>query len=146
MPIGPLEYLVIGMTDQGFMEAFFTELNAIHESGQIRVVDLILVGKDATGVTTMTEVNDLNNVDSAVADDPDENLIGLLTAEDVAQLTDEIPPSTSALVVLFEHTWAIKLAEVLRKGGGMVYSGGMVAHEALFSVNAELAAKEAQNA
>jgi len=40
-----------------------------------------------------------------------------LTAEDLAQLSGQIPPNTSAIVILFEHTWVIGLTEAVRKSG-----------------------------
>jgi hypothetical protein len=53
MNIGPLEYIVIGVPDQQLTRALVLELNAIHASGQIRVVDLIFVAKAADGSVVM---------------------------------------------------------------------------------------------
>jgi len=70
-----------------------------------------------------------------------------LTVQDIEQLTGQIPPGTSVFVILFEHAWVLGLAEAVRKSGGVVFSGGMVSHEMLAHVSAELAAgKDGQNA
>jgi hypothetical protein len=147
MDIGPLEYVVIGMNDRQHTRALFSELNAIHETGNIRVVDLILVTKAADGTMVMQELNELGEEESAVYGDVKNDLMGLLTAQDIEQLIGQLPPATSAIVILFEHTWVIGLTEAVRKGGGVVFNVGMVPHEALAQVSAELAAaKEAHNA
>jgi hypothetical protein len=147
MEIGPVEYIVISVTDQNFTDTLFAELNAIHETGKIRVVDLIFVTKAADGTVAMQEENEPTEEDSAADGDISHDLVGLLTAEDVEQLTSQIPADTSAVIIVFEHSWVKGLTEVVRQGGGVVYAGGMVSHETLALINEELAAtKEAQDA
>jgi uncharacterized membrane protein len=147
MDIGPLEYVVIGVPDQRLTRALFAELNAIQANDQIRLVDLILVTKAADGAATLQEVSELMEAEPEVYSDVARNLMGLLTAQDIEQLTGQIPPATSALVLLVEHTWVIRLAEAVSQGGGVVFAGGMVSHDALAQVRAELAAaEEAQHA
>jgi hypothetical protein len=92
-------------------------------------------------------VSELGEEDSAAYEDIADDLMGLLTPEDIEQLTAQIPPDTSAIVILFEHTWVIGLTEAIRKGEGVVFNVGMVSHEALAHISAELdAAKEDKNA
>jgi hypothetical protein len=147
MDIGPLEYVVIGVTDQQLKSDLITELNAIQEAGKIRVVDLIFVSKSADGAVAMQEVSELVEEELAEYGDIALNLMGLLTAEDINQLTGQIPSDSSAVVILIEHTWVIGLTEAVRKNGGAVYAAGMVPHDVLAHVSAELAAgKEGKNA
>jgi hypothetical protein len=144
MEIGPLEYVVIGVNDHKLTHALVSELNAIHETGQVRVVDLIFVTKAADGTVLMQEVSELSEAEPAVYSGIADDLMGLLTAEDIDHLTGQIPPDTSALVILLEHTWVIGLTEAVREGGGVVFHGGMVSHEALVHVSAELTAAKAK--
>ena len=140
MDVGPLEYLVIGVDSRQLERVLFSELNAIQATGQIRVVDLLFVTKAADGAVVLQEVSELSEEQSAEYGGIVDDLMGLLTAQDIERLTGQIPPATSALVMLFEHTWVIGLTEAVRRGGGVVFSAGMVSHEALAHVNAELAA------
>lgn len=147
MDIGPLEYVVIGVSDQQLQGALFSELNTIQETGKIRVVDLIFVKKSADGAVVMREVSELVEEELAAYGDIAVSLKGLLTAQDLEQLTGQVPPDTSAIVILFEHTWVIGLTDAVRKAGGVVFTGGMVSHDVLAHVSAELAAgKDGQNA
>jgi hypothetical protein len=148
MDIGPLEYVVIGMKDQQLTPALVSELDAIQESGQVFVVDLIFVTKAADGAVTMREMNELIEQAPGKYGSLAGNLKGLLTTQDIEQLAGQVPPGTSAFVILFEHAWVIGLADAVRQAGGVVFSGGMVSHEVLAHVSLELAAagKEGKNA
>jgi uncharacterized membrane protein len=145
MDIGSLEYVVIGFEDNQFTDEILPELNAIQEKGLIRVVDLLFVMKDTDGTVTVREVSELGDEELAAYDGIAGDLMGLFTAEDVEQLAEEIPPGTSAVVVLLEHTWAIGLTEAVRRAGGILFTGGLVTPDALTQVRAELAAAKEEN-
>ncbi len=145
MDIGSLEYVVIGFEDDQFTGEILPELNAIQEKGLIRVVDLLFVMKDTDGTVTVREVSELGDEELAAYDGIAGDLMGLFTAEDVEQLAEEIPPGTSAVVVLLEHTWVIGLTEAVRRAGGMLFTGGLVTPDALTQVRAELAAAKEEN-
>ena len=140
MDIGPLEYVVIGMHEPHLPDALISELDAIQESGQIYVVDLILVTKAADGTLSMREMSDLIEEAPGKYGNLAGNLMGLLTKPDIEQLTAQVPPAASAFVILYEHAWVIGLAEAVKQAGGVVFSGGMVSHEVLAQVSQELAA------
>ena len=147
MDLGPLEYIVIGVKDQKLTPSLISELSMIHETGTIRVVDIIFVTKAADGSIVTKEMSELSEAEPSVDGDIVDDLMGLLTTEDINNLAGHIPPDNSAVVIVFEHTWVIGLAEAVRKSGGVVFTGGMVSHEAIAHVNAELnATKEARNA
>jgi len=145
MDIGSLEYVVIGFEDDHFTDEILPELNAIQEKGLIRVVDLLFVMKDTDGTVTVREVSELGDEELAAYEGIAGDLMGLFTAEDVERLAEEIPPATSAVVVLLEHTWAVGLTEAVRRAGGMLFTGGLVTPDALAQVRAELAAVKEEN-
>jgi len=145
MDIGSLEYVVIGFEDDHFTDEILPELNAIQEKGLIRVVDLLFVMKDSDGTVTVREVSELGDEELAAYEGIAGDLMGLFTAEDVERLAEEIPPATSAVVVLLEHTWAVGLTEAVRRAGGMLFTGGLVTPDALAQVRAELAAVKEEN-
>jgi len=147
MDIGSLEYVVISFEDDQFTNEILPELNAIQEKGLIRVVDLLFVIKETDSTVTISEVSELSDEELLAYEGITGDLMGLFTAEDIERLAEEIPPGTSAVIILLEHTWAIGLAEAVRRAGGMLLTGGLVTPEALTQVRAELAAaKEESNA
>ena len=142
MTIGPLEFAVIGCKGHQFTREILPELNSIQEKGLIRVVDLFFVRKDANGTVTVLEVHDLNDEELAAFDPIKEDLMGLLTPEDIARLTEAIPPDTSAVIVLLEHAWIVRLTEGLNRAGAVLLAGGMVSQSAMEQLEAELKAAQ----
>lgn len=145
MEIGPLEYAVLGFENGQFASVVLPELNAIQASGLVRVVDLLFVSKDALGTVSMQEVSELGEDDLAAYEGLADDLAGWLSAEDVDHLAREIPPGRWAVVVLFEHRCTLQLADAVRRAGGVLFAGGMVAPQAMEKVSAELAAAKEEN-
>lgn len=142
MDIGPLEYVVIGLQDNQFTSEILPELQAIQAKGAIRVVDLLFVKKDGDGTVTLREVSELGDEELQPYGALVEELMGLFTAQDIEKLAEAIPPGTSAVIVLLEHTWVLGLTEAVRRAGGVLFTGGLVTPDALAQVSAELAGKE----
>jgi uncharacterized membrane protein len=145
MTIGPLEFVVIGCKGNQFTSEIVPELNSIQEKGLIRVVDLFFVRKDINGTITVLEVHDLNDEELAAFDPIKEDLMGLLTPEDIVLLTEAIPPDTSAVIVLLEHAWLVKLTDGLNRAGAVLLAGGMVPQASMEQLEAELKAAQQQS-
>src|SRR5260221_1158232 len=137
MTIGPLEFVVIGCKGDRFTSEIVPELSSIQEKGLIRVVDLIFVRKDTDGTVKALEVHDLNDEELAAFDPIKEDLMRILTPQDISLLTEAIPPDTSADIVLLEHAWIVRLTEGLNKADDVLLSGGMVAHATIEPVLAD---------
>ena len=145
MTIGALEFAVIGCKGHQFTSEIVPVLNSIQEKGLIRVVDLFFVRKDVNGTVTVLEVQDLNDEELAAFDPIKEDLMGLLTPEDITLLTEAIPPDTPAVIVLLEHAWLVKLTEGLNRAGAVLLAGGMVPQAAMEQLEAELEAAQQQS-
>lgn len=145
MTIGPLEFVVIGCKGHTFNREILPELNSIQENGLIRVVDLSFLRKDSNGTVSVLEVHDLRDEELALFDPIKEDLMGFLTLEDIARLTDVILPDTSAVIVLLEHAWIVKLSEGLNRANAVLLAGGMVPPAAMEQLEAELKAAQEQS-
>ena len=148
MDIGPLEFVVIGTREQHLSQELVSELDALQASDQIYVVDLLFVTKAVDGAVTLREMSELIEEAPGKYGDIAGNLMGLLTRQDIDQLTAQIPPDTCAFVILFEHAWVTRFTEAVRQAGGVVFSGGMIPHDVVVQVSQELAAagKDGKNA
>ena len=145
MEIGPLEYAVISLEDDRFTGNILPELNAIQQNRLIRVVDLVFVVKNAGGAVTIQEVSDLAEEQQQVYATLAQDLAGLFTAQDIEQLAREMPTGSEAVVLLLEHTWALELAQAVRRAGCTLFTGGMVTPDALTQVKAELVATKEEH-
>ncbi len=143
MALGPLEYTVVGFEGNNFTGRIADELGRVVDNGVIRVVDLVFVTKDAAGDSAVVELD--ASADDAFASFAPmlDGLMGLLTPEDIAQIAESLPASTSALIILFEHRWAERLKDALVDAGGFLISREYIVPEALAALNAELEAVSA---
>ena len=144
MDLGPLEFIIIGCPGGHFTKEIVPELHAIQEKDLIRVVDLLFLRKDAQGNVTVLEVKDLNDEELAAFGILKNNLLGLITHEDIMTLSNVIPVDTSTVVLLLEHLWIGGLEKAIERAKGTVFIGGMVPQEAREQLKQELAAAEAQ--
>ncbi|MGE0539936.1 MAG: DUF6325 family protein [Dehalococcoidia bacterium] len=119
MAIGPVELLVVKFPGNQFKGEIIPELTALVESGTIRVLDIVIVTKDGEGNVAMVEVQDLD-LDDTVFDPAIADLTELLTEEDVAHFGAMLEPNSSEAVMLFENTWATRLATALRNANAEV--------------------------
>ncbi len=162
---GPIQLTVVGFDNDEIIGGLLDELDRVREFGIIRLIDFLFVAKDAEGNISALEVTDLTEEQRMEFGAVVGGLIGLgaagaegavegavegalavaehdfgLTAEEIQEVADRIPKGTSAVVVLFEHTWALRLKEYMLNSGGFLIAQGLIHPSALVSVGEELAA------
>ncbi len=71
------------------------------------------------------------------------NSLALFTPEDIEQIVVAIPENTSALVLLFEHHWAVDVKVAMEAAGGFLVSRTVIQPEVLEELADELEAQEA---
>lgn len=118
--MGPCEYMVIEFPGRQFNGAMAPELAKITNAGTIRVIDLVFVQKDADGKVTSAELNDLPEAQRALFDEVDGEIDNLFNAEDIALEAEMLAPNSAAVMVVFEHVWAVGLRDAVVNSGGRV--------------------------
>jgi hypothetical protein len=127
MTIGPVEYIVVGFPGNKFNGEIAPELIALVESGTVRILDLIFIGKDADGSVLSFEIDELDEV--AGFGDLDGEVGGLISPADVEFVASRLEPNSSAALLLWEDVWAAPFAQAVRDSGGVLVDGGRVPHE-----------------
>ena len=143
MTLGPLEYIVIGFDKPEFTGAIATEIEKVVEKRIIRLVDVVVAQKDATGSVDVVEIDNVRDPKFASFAPLLEDRMGLLTPEDIITLAEGLPNDSAALILLFEHRWAEKIKDAIADAGGFLVARQTVAPELLAAVNAELEAASA---
>ena len=144
MVLGPLEYIVIGFDRQKFDGSIAHEIQKVVERGIIRLVDVVYIGRDEDGSSTMVELDN--------KDDPRfesfapllTDRMGLFTHEDLDEIVEMLPLGTAALVLLFEHRWAEDIRSAIGDAGGFLVTRVVIPPEVLAEVNEAVQAKEAE--
>src|SRR5437868_4185531 len=118
MSLGPIEMLVVKFPGNQFRGEIIPALKELVEGGIIRIVDILFLHKGADGRLTLLEINDLEAEMFGLFNPIVSDVSGLLSKEDAAQLGNALENDSSAVLMLFEHTWATGLADALRNAQG----------------------------
>ena len=137
--LGPVDYLVVEFPpgQANFSGEVLAELVALADAGTIRVLDLLVLVKDADGSVDGFEIDELEGADELRVLETE--LAEILAAEDVAHLAEAMEPGSVAGVVVWENTWAAPFASAARRAGGQLIATGRIPIQAIAaSLEAEL--------
>lgn len=117
--MGPLELLAVRFPGNKFRGEIAASLAELVENGTIRVIDILFAMKDEEGRLIVAEINDLED-DVFAAFDPvvDDDLTGMLSADDVHSLATSMENNSSAALMLFENTWATRFRDAMLEANG----------------------------
>ena len=132
--MGPLQMLVIGFEGSEFKGEIAAELERLREDDTIRVLDLVVVAKDADGNVSVAEQEDGLALRLLDVTDADLSHLDQADADDVWEATEAIPPGGAAAVVLIEHRWAIPLRDAIATAGGVPLADAWLAPEDVASL------------
>jgi uncharacterized membrane protein len=123
---GPVEIAVLEFPGRGFDGEIVPALSELVDDGIVTILDLVLVCKDVDGSITSVELSDLGADTAALFDDLDGEVNGLLADEDLATVGEALSLGSSALLVVWETSWARRLVDAVAASGGR-----LVAHDRL---------------
>lgn len=142
--LGPVDYLVVEFPagSKNFTGEIAAELAALSDSELIRVLDLLILEKQADGTVEALEIDDLDQVDELVA--LEAHVAEILAEDDVVHLAEAMEPGTVAGVVVWENTWAAPFSSAVRRAGGQLVASGRIPIQAIIaSLEAEAVAEGA---
>jgi hypothetical protein len=105
------------------------ELRALSDSGTIRVIDVLILTKDADGTVEAAELSDVPELGELQAIEGE--LAELLAADDVGQLAAAMEPGSTAGVLIWENRWAAPFASAVRHSGGQLIADGRIPIQAI---------------
>ena len=118
MSVGPVEILVIKFPGNKFTGEVAPALAELVDTGLIRIFDILFAGKDEGGEVTVREIAELDDDTYAAFDPLIGEVSGLLTADDVRQLTNKLENNSSAALMLFENVWATRFRDAVVRANG----------------------------
>ena len=131
--LGPVDYLVVEFPagESNFTGEMVKELLALVDAGTIRVIDVVILTKDADGSVDAMELSDVDELGPLQALEAD--LAELLAAEDAAHLAAAMEPGSTAGVLIWENLWAAPFASAARRSGGQLIADGRIPIQAIIA-------------
>ncbi|WP_305093623.1 DUF6325 family protein [Prescottella sp. R16] len=115
---GPVEFVALTFPGTRIDPAVVDEIAAVAARQQITVLDLVYLAKDVDGTVTQVDVDeDLAGVGLAGLA---LEATALISEDDLQLVRDSLEPGTSAALIVYEETWARRLAARVREQGGEV--------------------------
>ena len=131
--LGPVDWIVVEFPGSKFNGQIAPALRDLVERDLIRVLDLLVLKKDADGSLEAFELSDLDEGEIGGFREYESELAMLLSEEDVTSLAAAIEPGSSAAVLVWENTWAAPFASAVRRSGGQLVASGRIPIQALLA-------------
>jgi len=167
--MGPVQMLIIGFDQPQFRGEALAEIERLRESDTIRLLDMILVHKDAEGNLEVLQDRDEEGmiefgatvgalIGFGMGGDEGATIGAVRGAEmaaegegglddpDVWYAADAIPNDTAAAVALIEHRWAIGLRDAIVRANGFHLADAWIHPRDLVAVGLAEAIEEAEAA
>ena len=131
--LGPVDYVIIEFPagKSNFTGEMAQELLALVDAGTIRVIDILILTKDADGVVDAAELADVADLGPLVAIEAE--LAELLAEDDVEHLAAAMEPGSVAGVLIWENLWAAPFASAARRSGGQLIADGRIPIQAIIA-------------
>lgn len=138
--MGAIDYVVVEFPRRKVTGELIPELLRMVDSGQIHILDVVIVltADDGSYETLIpddldpAEVGDIGALAGASS--------GLLGEEDVAQIAGIMEPNAGSLAMVYENLWSLPFASAARRSGGQVISLGHIPTQAVMAALDELEA------
>jgi len=134
MEIGPVDVLEVAFPGNEFNGEILPALEALIASGTIRVLDLLFAYKTADGEVGSVELAGITQQYGPLFASVDGDVPGgLLDAEDVEALGDDLELNSSIALIVWENTWAAPFLAALEGSGAVLLDQSRIPREAVLS-------------
>lgn len=131
--LGPIDWIVVEFPagESNFTGEMARELVALGEAELIRILDLVIITKDAGGEIDVSEFEDMGDRNELLA--LEGQLAEVLALEDIENVAGAMEPGSTAGVLVWENTWAAPFAVAARNSGGQLIASGRIPTQALIA-------------
>jgi hypothetical protein len=131
--LGPVDYVIVEFPagTSHFTGEMADALIKLVDAGTIRIIDILVLVKDADGGVEAMELADLEELGPLQALEAE--LAELLAEEDVENLAAAMDPGSVAGVLIYENVWAAPFASAARRSGGQLIANGRIPIQAIIA-------------
>jgi hypothetical protein len=118
--LGPIEYAILEFPGTNIGSEMLPPLRDLVQKKIIRIIDLIVVIKDADGNVRSAELGEMSPDQASVFEGLEPEVLDLFNAEDIELAAEGMAPNTAAAMLVWENVWASDFMNALRSVGGRV--------------------------
>jgi hypothetical protein len=118
MSLGPVELIVIEFPGNQFRGEIAPAMKALVDNHTVRIIDLVFISRDEFGVTHSRELTEIESDLMLTWDPMVDDVLGLLSGDDIQQLGQSLSLNSSAALLLFENTWATDFRDAVERAQG----------------------------
>ena len=129
MDIGPVELVILTFPGERADPAVVEALSDVVSKGYVTVLDLMFLTRTTDGQIRVTDVDE--NLDDIGLGTLEVEAQALISEDDLDVVRDSLDPGTSAAVIVYEESWARRVAGAIRDAGGELALHVQVPRDAL---------------
>jgi hypothetical protein len=139
MTYGPIDFLALEFEGNQFKGDILPSLLELVEQKIVRVIDLVIIVKDADGEVTVRELQQLDPNSVAIFDPLDVKVTGMITTQDIEMIGEKLADNSTAGIMLFENLWAVKFKDAVLAANGRVLMQERIPHEVVVEALEDMA-------
>jgi hypothetical protein len=118
MTYGPIDFIALEFKGNQFKGEIMPALLELVNKEIVRVIDLVIVQKDADGKVIMREMQQMDPSVVAIFDPLKAQITGMIQLEDIEMIAEKVEKNSTAAIMLFENLWPIKFREAVLNANG----------------------------
>jgi hypothetical protein len=118
--VGPVDFFVLRFPGNHFRGEIVPAIQALVDAGTIRVIDILFAVREGEAEVRVLELAEIPSDVFARFDPVVAEVTGIMTPDDVQKLSVDMEPDSTMALLLFENTWARKVADAIEAADGEV--------------------------
>jgi hypothetical protein len=136
---GAIDFLALEFKGNKFRGEILKELNSLMAQKIIRVIDMVIIYKDAQGAVTVKEIQQPDVEFIAIFDPTKVATQGMIKKDDIEMIASKIENNSTAGLLLYENLWTIGFKEAVLRAEGQVLMQERIPNEVVLEVVNDLA-------
>jgi hypothetical protein len=142
MTYGPVDFVALEFKGNQFKGEIFPEILNLVNNGVVRVIDMIVVKKDADGTVSHQEMQETDKNVLAVFNPLKAEINGMIQVEDIELIGEKLEPNCTAAILLFENLWAVNFVKAVENANGRSVMHVRIPHEVVVETLEKIAGEE----
>ncbi len=146
MTYGPVDFVALEFKGNQFKGEILPAIMDLVSRDIVRVIDMIVVRKDADGTVTHQEIQETDQNVLAVFNPLKAEINGMIQVEDIEMIGEKLENNCTAALLLFENLWAVNFVKAVENANGRSVMHVRIPHEMVVETMEKIASEEAKPA